>query len=235
MDSPDNSRELSKLKENFPIFNCLSSVVLKDLVKMVSWFKTNEGNSLFQQGAPGLGVYLLLEGEIEQHHLTPQGKKLIFKLSGPGEVIGTETLFNKENHIATAEIITDVAHVGFLERNSFFEFMDENPALLFNFAKQLSTECMAYKLKLVESSYYGSKQRISRLILAGNKSRLELTRAKLAYLSGVSYKTTIQVLSELEDRKFIETDNHSIAVKDEDALSKLAHNFPLDLDDEGLL
>ncbi|MCF7876472.1 Crp/Fnr family transcriptional regulator, partial [Candidatus Bipolaricaulota bacterium] len=154
---------------------------------------------------------------------------------GPGEIIGTETLFNKENHIATAEVISEGAHVGFLERNNFFEFMNDNPALLFDFAKHLSTKSMAYKLKLVESSYYGSKQRISRLILAGNDSDLTLSRAKLAYLSGVSYKTTIQVLSALENRQLIETDNHSITVKDEKGLSKLANHFPLDLEDEGLL
>lgn len=207
----------------------------KTLHPLITWFQTQKGNSLFEQGAPGLGVYLLLEGEIEQYHLTPQGKKLIFELSGPGGIIGTETLFNKENHIATAEVVSNEAEVGFLERNNFFEVLEKNPSLLFIFAKRLSTKIMAYKLKHVEASYLGSKQRICRLLLAGTDCGLKLTRTKLAHLSGVSYKTTIQILGDLESRDLIETSEHKIEIVEEKGLQNLSNDFPLDLEEGGLL
>lgn len=178
-----------------------------------------------------MGIYLLYEGEASQRRITTQGKKLVFELSGPGSVIGTETLFNKENHIATAEIISEKAEVGFLERNNFFDFMEDHPSLLFGFADDLSNKAMAFQLKLVEASYLGSKQRISRLILSSNGSGITLTRKKLARLTGVSYKTAIQVLGELEDRKLIETSEHEIKVLDKKGLKNLGDELPLDMED----
>lgn len=230
-----NSDKQKDLKGLFIPFKSLKKKDWEELESIISWFETQEGNSLFQQGAPGLGLYLLTEGEVEQHHIAPRGKRLIFGLSGPGEIIGTETLFNKENHIATAEVISEDAKVGFLERNNFFEFMKKKPSLLFAFARYLSTKAMAFKLKLVETSYFGSKQRICRFILEGKNSGLSLSRSKLAHLSGVSYKTTIQVLTELEDRDFIRMDDHATRVEDKEGLKNLINDFPLDIEELGLL
>lgn len=223
------------LKDTFYFFQNIKSEVREILSNMISWFEATRGNSLFQQGAPGLGVYLLEEGEVKQYHITPQGKKLIFELAGPGSVVGTETLFNKENHIATAEVTSEEATVGFIERNEFFEFMEEHPSLLFEFADYLSTKAMADKLKLVETSYLGSKQRISRLILSSSNSNINLSRTDLAQLTGVSYKTAIQVLGELEERGLIETREHEIEALDEQGLRKLANELPLEMEEGFLL
>ncbi len=230
-----SNEETEKLDAKFQIFRNLSPEARDELSDMASWFETNEGNSLFQQGAPGLGIYLLAEGEVEQHHITPQGKKMIFALSGPGSILGTETLFNKENHISTAEVTSGKASVGFLERNNFFEFMKDCPSLLFGFADYLSTKTMANELKLVETSYLGSKQRISRLILSSSGSGISLSRTDLAQLTGVSYKTAIQVLGKLEERGLIETSEHEITAVDEEGLSSLANNLSLEIEDELLL
>lgn len=230
-----NSDKNIELRDSFPLFRSLPVGDLEELKPLISWFTPNEGNSLFQQGAPGLGVYLLLKGKVEQYHLTSQGKTMLFELSGPGKIVGAEVLFNKENHVSTAEVTSEEAEVGFLERNNFFSFMEERPSLLFAFTRHLSTKTMAHKLKLVEAAYSGSKQRISRLILAGEDSDLTLTRNRLSQLSGVCYKTTIQILSELEERGLIEAHDHAIKVKEEDGLKNLANDFPLDLEEEGLL
>ncbi len=230
-----SNEKTEKLDAKFQLFRDLPPEARDELSNMASWFETNEGNSLFQQGAPGLGIYLLAEGEVEQHHITPQGKKLIFELSGPGSVIGSETLFNKENHISTAEVTSGKASVGFLERNNFFEFMKDHPALLFGFADYLATQTMANKLKLVEASYLGSKQRISRLILSSNDCDISLSRTDLAQLTGVSYKTAIQVLGELEERGLIETKEHKIEAVYIDGLSKLANDISLEMEVGSLL
>lgn len=207
----------------------------KRLQTLITWFEAQQGNSLFQQGAPGLGVYLLAEGKVKQYRLTRGGKKMILELSGPGALVGTEALFNKENHVTTAEVVSENAEVGFLERNSFFDFMKQNLSLIFNLAARVATKTMAYKLKLVETSHRGSKERICRLLLAGNDRGLDLSRKELAQLCGISYKTTVQILGELEERDLVETSEHLIKVLDEEALQELADEFPLDLGEEGLL
>ncbi|MBS3736842.1 Crp/Fnr family transcriptional regulator [Candidatus Bipolaricaulota bacterium] len=221
-----NSEEITTGKEKFPSLEDKWEA----LQPLITRFQIQRGHSLFQQGAPELGIYLLFEGKIKQFRLNAGGRKLIFELSGPGEIVGTETLFNKENHIATAEVISEEAEVGFLERNNFFAFLKENPSLLFEFAKYISTKSMAYKLKLAESTYDGSKKRICRLLVAGSNCELDLTRNLLAQLAGVSYKTTIQVLGELEKRKIIETKDHHIEIKEKRELEELSNSFPLDLE-----
>lgn len=71
---------------------------------------------------------------------------------------------------------------------------------MFRFFEYISQELKAFQNKLAERSYASSKERLSRLILALDRLQLELSRAELAEMAGVSSKTAIRTLGELEAR-----------------------------------
>lgn len=217
------------LKE-FRVFAELGLRELGEFEGLIKRIKYGRGEIIFQEGAPAFGFYLIFSGRVKLVKRTLGGKKQILKLLGPGEMIGETTLFDKGVHIAYAKTLED-SEVGFIERGDFFDFLTKNTPVVFRIFERFSTELKAFQCKLTERSYNGSKERLARLILKVGESGVELSRTELAEIAGVSSKTAIRTLGELEERGFISVKERKITILDEESLQALAEPFPISLDD----
>lgn len=215
---------------DFKTFSDLGPKDLTALESLVRHIKYGQGEIVFQEGAPAFGFYLIYEGRVKLVKRTLGGKKQILKLAGPGETIGETTLFDKGVHIAYAKTLTR-SEVGFLERGDFFAFLERHPTVIFRLFEKLSEELKAFQCKLAERSYNGSKERLARIILKLGESGIELSRTELAEMAGVSSKTAIRTLGELEDRGVISVNDRAISVIDSESLQKMAEPFPFVLSD----
>jgi len=101
--------------------------------------------------------------------------------------------------------------------------------VIFRLFEKLSLEMKAFQFKLSERSYNGSKERLARLILKLGESGIELSRTELAEMAGVSSKTAIRTLGELEERGVIAVDDRKLTVLDPESLEGLAEPFPIPL------
>jgi len=215
---------------DFKVFSDLGpkdAAVLDNLVRRIRY---GQGEIIFQEGAPAFGFYLVFEGRIKLVKRTLGGKKQILKLVGPHETVGETTLFDKGVHIAYAKTLTK-SEVGFIERGDFFGFLERHPTVVFRIFEKLSEELKAFQCKLAERSYNGSKERLARIILKLGESGVELSRTELAEMAGVSSKTAIRTLGELEDRGVIAVNDRAITVLDPDSLQQMAEPFPFALPD----
>lgn len=215
---------------DFKVFSDLGpkdSALLDNLVRRIRY---GQGEIIFQEGAPAFGFYLIFDGRVKLVKRTLGGKKQILKLVGPGETIGETTLFDKGVHIAYAKTLTK-GEVGFIERGDFFAFLERHPGVVFRMFEKLSEELKAFQCKLAERSYNGSKERLARIILKLGESGVELSRTELAEMAGVSSKTAIRTLGELEDRGVIAVNDRAITVLDPESLQKMAEPFPFALND----
>lgn len=211
------------------IFSDLSEQSLKELREEIKYIEYGPEEIIFQEGAPSFGFYIIHEGLVKLVKRTLRGKKQILKISGPGEFIGETTLFDKGAHVAFAKTLTDTK-VGFIERGNFFYFLEKHPEIVFRIFAKMSEELKAFQSKLAERSYNSSKERLARFILRLGKEGIELSRSELAELAGVSSKTAIRTLGELEDRGFIEMKDRKIEILDEENIANLATKLPINLD-----
>jgi|GEM_PF-2130078 len=232
--SKSGENEKPNIKELFPIFSSLNSDECEFISNKISWIDSQEGDTLFQQGAPGLGLYLLARGQVKLCRRTPAGKNIIQKIVGPGEMLGVPTFFNKEKYTCYAKVM-QASKVGFMQRNELFDFLKDKPQSLFSFLSYLSTELVIARIKLAEIAYQGSKQRISRLLAAIEEKGISASRSELAQLTGVTYKTVIQVLQEMKDREIVEIEEGEIEIVDREALGNIADGFPLEIEGQKLL
>ncbi|MCS6937064.1 MAG: Crp/Fnr family transcriptional regulator [Candidatus Bipolaricaulota bacterium] len=216
--------------KDFKVFSDLGPKDLSELESKIRRIKYGRGEIIFQEGAPAFGFYLVFEGHVKLVKRTLGGKKQILKLVGPGEIVGETTLFDKGVHIAYAKTLNK-AVVGFIERGEFFDFLVRHPAVSFRFFEKLSEELKAFQCKLAERSYNGSKERLARIILKLGESGIELSRTELAEMAGVSSKTAIRTLGELQERGVITVDDRKITVLDPKSLEAMAEPFPFNLDD----
>ncbi len=212
-------------------FRILSDLKEKDLEKLresVRKINYGRGEIIFQEGAPAFGFYLVFEGMVKLVKRSMRAKSQILKIVGPGEILGETTLFDKGSHNAYAKTLDPVT-VGFVERGDFFYFLERHPKTIFRLYEKLSEELKAFQNKLAERSYSSSKERLARLILHLGKSGVELSRAELAEMAGVSSKTAIRTLSELEGRGIIAIESRRIRILREEYLQKIMEPFSVDL------
>ena len=213
---------------DFHIFSDLKEKDLEKLRDSTRKIKYGHGEIIFQEGAPAFGFYLIFEGMVKLVKRSMRAKSQILKIVGPGEILGETTLFDKGSHNAYAKTLEPVV-VGFIERGDFFYFLERHPKTILRLYERLSEELKAFQNKLAERSYSSSKERLARLILYLGKSGVELSRAELAEMAGVSSKTAIRTLSELESRGIISIESRKIKILREDYLLKIMEPFPVDL------
>lgn len=214
---------------NVKIFSDLDERSLGQLQDEIKYIEYGPEEIIFQEGAPSFGFYIIHEGLVKLVKRTLRSKRQILKMAGPGEFIGETTLFDKGAHIAFAKTLTDTK-VGFIERGNFFYFLENHTEIVFRIFAKMSEELKAFQSKLAERSYNSSKERLARFILRLGNEGIELSRSELAELAGVSSKTAIRTLGELEDRGFIKMKDRKIEILDEESISKLATTLPISLD-----
>lgn len=210
--------------KDFRIFSGLKEKDLQKLRKNARKIRYDRGEIIFPEGGPAFGFYLVYEGRVKVVKRSMRGKSQILKIVGPGEILGETTLFDKGSHNAYAKTLGPVI-VGFIERGDFFYFLERHPKTIFRIYENLAVELKAFQNKLAERSYSSSKERLARLILHLGKSEVELSRAELAEMAGVSSKTAIRTLSELEARGIISIENRKINILREDSLQKIMEPF----------
>ncbi len=216
--------------KDFRVFADLKPEDLKKLEAVTRRISYGEEELLFMEGAPAFGFYLVFSGAVKLVKRSSQGKSQILKIVGPGGMVGETTLFDKGLHNAYAKTLV-ASVVGFVERGDFFYFLEHHPKVIFRFFEYISQELKAFQNKLAERSYASSKERLARLIMALDRLGLELSRSELAEMAGVSSKTAIRTLGELESRGIISINNRRIVVLKEDYIRRLIEPFAVSLDE----
>ncbi len=220
--------------KDFRVFSDLKKEELEKLEGLIRYIDYGPDELIFMEGAPAFGFYLVFEGAVKLVKRSAKGKSQILKIVGPGGMLGETTLFDKTVHNAYAKTLIP-SKVGFIERGDFFYFLEHHPKVIFRFFERLSLELKAFQNKLAERSYASSKERLARLILALGKMGIELSRGELAEMAGVSSKTAIRTLGELESRGIIALENRRIRILKEDYLKRLVEPFSLPTDSSTII
>lgn len=98
------------------------------------WYPS--GSELFHEGDPPGALYVILEGRIR---LERDGELLAE--AGPGEPLGTWSLFEEHPRRATAAVVED-AHVILLERDDFYEVLTEHVEIMRSLVQDLVRRLM---------------------------------------------------------------------------------------------
>lgn len=221
------------------MFNQLSPKDRKRLQEMSRTLEFPRGEIIFQEGEPAFGVYIICAGKVKLAKHSLKGKIQILKLLGQGEVLGEKTLFDREVYTAYAQALEDT-RVHFIERAPFLTLLREHPEISIQFIEKLSRELKGFQDKLMEASYEGSLERLSRLLLMMAKQYgvetergidigVSLSRQELAELAGISTETAIRMLSRMKDRGLIAMDGQKIFLVDREGLNAIAEPFLVSL------
>jgi CRP-like cAMP-binding protein len=100
------------------------------------------GTSLFDEGEQPRGVYLIHSGAIELFFRTRNGTLKRVRSASVGEILGLGSVVSRRPHEYTARGVT-ASELGFIDRETFLQMLDESPAIWFSVLRLLSLDVNA--------------------------------------------------------------------------------------------
>lgn len=187
-----------------------------------------KGSTLFMQGQPSNGVYILCQGRVKLSTGSRDGKVIILHIAEPGEILGLSSTITDSVHIATAEVL-EPCQVNFVKNTDFLHFLQSNPEACLSAVKQLSLNYQTAYLQICSlglSSSVGDK--LAMLFLGWCKSgcdghesahlKISYTHEEIAQMIGTSRETVTRLLKEFKERDLITLKGSDLIIHDKKRL-----------------
>jgi len=217
------------------IFADLSPAAREELRSSMRPLSLAAGETVFQEGMPAFGLYLVCRGKVKLAKRTRGGHSQILKLLGPGEILGEKTMFDRECYTCYAKTLED-SLLAFIPREEFLAFLRRHPEVALRLLERLSRESKVFGDRLVEITSRSARERVARALLElaqafghdtgeGWDIGVELPRGELAEMAGVSTETAIRILSEFKEKGLVALPGRRILLRKRDELRALAYPF----------
>ncbi len=205
------------------------------LLEAASHPSTYPGSTLlFVEGQVARGAFVLCSGRVKLSTASREGKVLIFRIAGPGEVLGLSAVISGQACELTAET-SGPCQVNFLDRQTLGAAIESSPEFGLHASLALSREFQAayrdlHDLVLVRSS----AGKLARLLLSWTRSRekplaspethvpASLTHEEMAQMIGSSRETVTRLLGGLKKKDLIRLDGSTPVILNRVALEALA-------------
>jgi CRP-like cAMP-binding protein len=143
---------------NVPAFSELNARELKEVAAIVHRREYRSGEPVFAQGDPGLGMYIIQDGEVSILLEDKEGRKRELAVLTDGDFFGELGLLDESPRSATAVCRTDCLLIGFF-RPDLFELIERKPGLGIKIVLKLS-EIVAARLRKVDTELSRAKHQL---------------------------------------------------------------------------
>lgn len=126
-DSSESSQTILALKQ-VPIFDGLSDRELNTLSKIVHHREYEIDEFVFQSGTPGLGMYIILQGEVVIKGVETDGENVEFSQLTSGDFFGEISLISEDDRSANAIAVSSCKLVAFF-RSDLLDIITRSPKL----------------------------------------------------------------------------------------------------------
>ncbi|HUO59373.1 MAG TPA: cyclic nucleotide-binding domain-containing protein [Candidatus Acidoferrales bacterium] len=101
-----------------------------------------KGSVLFAEGRPARGAYVLCDGRAKISITSENGKRLMLRIAGPGEILGLGASLSGTPYEVTAELL-DTSQVAFLQRKDLVKFLRDHRECCMHVVQMLSGDLHA--------------------------------------------------------------------------------------------
>lgn len=107
------------------VFCDLPSDALQSFDQIKSTSVYPRGATLFGEGRPAKGIFVLCDGRAKLSVSGENGKRLMLRVAGPGEVLGLSSALSGTPYEITAEAV-DASQVVFVKRKDLLKFLRDH-------------------------------------------------------------------------------------------------------------
>ena len=213
------------------VFCNLTPDALQDYDKIGVLMSHARGTKLFTEGDPARNVFVVCSGQMKISATSRDGKTMILKIAGPGDVMGLSAVLADVPHEVTAEAI-EPSQVKMVRKQEFVDFLGRHGIASMHAAQSLSGEYLTVFHDAKRLALSGSAAgRLARLLLdwahasAIGKPELRFTMAlthqEVAEMAGTSRETVTRLLNQFRRDHWITIKGASITIVNRGQLEHL--------------
>jgi CRP/FNR family transcriptional regulator len=153
-----------------PFFKGLAEAHRRGLAEICGLKQVKKRDYLFHEGEKGSSMYLLVDGNIQLHKNTEDGREVVIRVIKPGDVFAEVVLFEKERYPVSARAVTHadvlvfpregihrlLAEEGF--RNDFIALLMAKQRYLAERIQELTTKDVEHRFFTFLRSQYGERE-----------------------------------------------------------------------------
>lgn len=230
MGPSENCHACGKREGGF--FCDLTQRSLKSLTEVSFVHAYPTGAVLFVEGQSARGVFVICKGQAKLSVVSEDGRTLIIKIAGPGEVLGLGSAVSGRPYEATVETLGP-CEVNFIKSADFRHLLQTDADVCMHAALQMSLQ---YNSACRELRWVGLSRsadwRVASLLLNWVEERgtpgpipgfkMSLTHEELAQMVGTTRETVTRVLARFRKQGFIQVRGATILVYNMAALQDIA-------------
>ncbi|HEX6068432.1 MAG TPA: Crp/Fnr family transcriptional regulator [Longimicrobiaceae bacterium] len=171
------------------LFASLSVAECEALVHRSLCRETRRGETLFREGEPCRGLYLVVEGVVRLYRANANGQEQVLGVYGPGESLGEVALFDEGPYLASARVL-EAGRVLFLPYEQVQALYHTHPKVAHAVVRELGSRVRALTALVDQLALQDVPTRVaaavhryasrSGALAAGGEFRLPRTQEELA-------------------------------------------------------
>ncbi|HVJ09097.1 MAG TPA: Crp/Fnr family transcriptional regulator [Acidisarcina sp.] len=213
------------------MFCNLTPEALKDFDGIGIQMSHARGAKLFAEGDAARNVFIMCSGQVKISSTSRDGKTMILKIAGPGDVLGLSAVLANVPYEVTSEAI-EPCQVKAIRKQEFVDFLAKHGIASMHAAQSLSSEYLTVFHDAKRLALSGSAAgRLARLLLdwGGSVScgkpemrfTLALTHEEIANMAGTSRETVTRLLNQFRRNQFISIKGTALTILKPEELEKL--------------
>jgi len=209
-----------------------SPEALRDYDQLGIMMTHARGTRLFTEGDTSRNVFVLCFGQVKISSTSRDGKTMILKIAGPGDVLGLSAAVANLPHEVTAEAI-EPCQVKAMRKQDFTDFLARHGVASMHAAQALSSEYMTVFYDARRLALSGSASgRLARLLLDWGRTAsngkpeirftMALTHEEVASMAGTSRETVTRLLSQFKRNQWIAVKGATMVITQPEKLERLS-------------
>lgn len=211
----------------------LGKLALKELdeVRVLTTFPA--GALLFTEGQDPQGVYIVCQGKVKMYTNSRDGKTMIVRLAGPGDVIGVNSTITSRPYETSAAAM-ESSQIVFVPGDRFRSLLGRHPDAAVNSALALSKACVTAYNQIRSLGLSGSaREKLAMFLLnmiRGTdvhedeaKVRLVMTHEEIAQTIGSSRETVTRLFTDMKHAGLLEIHGSMLVIKHKSLLEKIVN------------
>jgi CRP/FNR family transcriptional regulator, anaerobic regulatory protein len=229
---PENLRCLSCILDDSDYFSGLSLKAKLDLQKSMQLVTLEKRNNLYTEGKPSDKLYILVSGAVKVYKSLMDGRQQIHKIvSIPGDLLACEDLF-LDTHNSTAMPLEET-RVCYLKKSSLMEAMHQHREISQTLMQSMARNLNSYIKHVANLGQKTALERVASYLIFLHETHIEkslrhdtleesLTRTELGEVLGITQRTLIRSLKQLETTQLISLAKNGFIILDLAALKRIS-------------
>lgn len=224
--------EIREMLKKSLLFAGLDDDNLAEVAAVCSRRSISRGETLFAEGEPATGFYLLAKGGMKLCKMSPDGREKVLHFVHQGETFAEAAFFGDGSYPAEARAV-EAGELLFFPREGFMGLLERNPRFSLNLIVSLSLSLRRFARQIEELSFAEVPARLAAYLLelAERKSTsfqgrtyldLEMKKGELASRLGTVSETLSRSFRKLREEGILEVEGSRVIILSLEQLQRLA-------------